>query len=377
MVTSPLITVGPNGMPPDEQHSSGGSFMPIPGAYGGAAGTPDENGMSVLSSLLDTEKQPDNEDDDPIECRLADEWIPPPEYQCYPISDQEARFHHSAHHRERKAIYVAYRSMGKFRPLHRFVNCGTCTRVLVRGRIGDEFEFRLVCERCHNRWCPACAKARSTIYAANIREWCSTQRRSIRFITLTLRHNDTPIKDQVDRINRSFLAIRRRSWWKSHVSGGVSFIEIKLGKDNRYHVHCHLIVEGNYMPVNELSDEWHAVTGDSPIVDVRAISNIDVVAGYVAKYGSKPIDRSIIFQPSRLIECIRALHGRRLATTFGSWKSLKLNQAPDESEPGTWQDVGSISEFLTSPWLEQMVLVQPTLAERIMKAWNPPNPTTQ
>lgn len=368
MLASPLTNIDADGTDSGPQRPESFISGPaVPDASGGVAGTPAIGGTPP-SSLLDAEKQPDNEEDDSIDCRLPDEWIPPPEYQCPPLWDNEARFHHSGHARERKAIYEAYKSMGKFRPLHRFVNCGCCSRVLCRGRIGDEFQFRVVASRCHNRWCPSCSKARSTIYAANIREWVSRKQRDIRFVTLTLRHNNTPLKDQIDRINRSFLALRRRSWWKASVFGGVSFIEIKTGKDNRFHVHIHAILEGKYIPVNELSAEWHAVTGDSPIVDVRSIANVDVVAGYVAKYGSKPIDRSIIFQPTKLVECIQALHGRRLATTFGSWKDLKLSDLPPEDEPGTWQDLGSLKDFLKSPWLEFMVQTQPELAERIVLA---------
>jgi hypothetical protein len=373
MVPSPISIVGQDGMPPANPTLAGGLFLPIPDAEDGGGGTPSLGGTpTVLSSSLDPEKQPDNDNDDAIECKLPDEWAPPPEFQSYPIWDEEAKFWHSSHARERKAVFNALSSMGRQRQLHRYVNCGGNTRVYVRGKIGDQFEFRVVAQRCHNRWCPHCARGRSTIYAANIKQWIVAKHRTVRFITLTLRHNDTPLRDQIDRICRSLLAIRRRSWWKSCVHGGVSFIEIKVGGDNRYHVHAHLIVEGTYASVKELSDEWHAVTGDSPVVDIRLVADPDVVAGYVAKYGSKPIDRAIVFQPKRLIECIQALHGRRLATTFGSWKDLKLNQMPEDDPPGTWQDCGSIREFIVSPWLEQMKLVQPDLADRLEKSWIPP-----
>lgn len=350
----------------------------VPDASGGGPlGTPDgKGGMPALSSSLDPEKQPGNEDDDSIEETLPDEWVPPPEYQCPPISQTEARFWHSTNRKERKAVYIALRTMGRYRSLHRYVNCGCCSRVLFKGKIGDEFAFRVVSSKCHNRWCPCCARARSSIYAENIREWVKETHRRVRFVTLTLRHSDTPLRDQVTRLNSCILALRRRSWWKAHVNGGVTFTEIKLGRDNRYHVHAHLIVEGVFMPHVELSEEWHAVTGDSPVVDVRDVSDPDVVAGYVAKYGSKPIDRDIVFQPTRLIECIQALHGRRLAATFGSWKDLSLSEIDSADETTGWQDVGSLSSFIHSELWPVMLDVAPALAERILLAChkaNPPN----
>jgi len=339
-----------------------------PDASGGVAGIPAIGGTPP-SALLDPEKQPDNADDGVEDCRLLDEWVPPPEYQIQPISDPEARFMHSSHHHERKAIYHALRSLGCYRQLHRYVNCGAAARVEMRACIGDVMEFRVVACCCHNRWCPRCARGRSTIYANNIRRWISDKHRRVRFMTLTLRHNDTPVRDQVSRLLSSLLAIRRRSWWKAHVYGGVAFVEIKIGGDNRYHVHAHLLVEGVYCAVNELSAEWHAVTGDSPIVDIRDVRDPDVVAGYVAKYASKPIDRKVIFQERRLCECITALHGRRLATTFGSWVDLKLNQTDADDDPASWRDAGSVAEFLRGPFLDMMIVFQPVLAKRIIDTW--------
>ena len=89
-------------------------------------------------------------------------------------------------------------------------------------------------------------------------------------ITLTLRHSDTPLRDQIKRLSQCFNNLKRREWWKSRVKGGVMFTELKIGRDNKWHVHCHIIAESSYLPNHELSQEWHAVTGDSPVVDVLA-----------------------------------------------------------------------------------------------------------
>lgn len=316
---------------------------------------------------LDIEKHPCNEDGSVCDCRLPDDWIPSPEWRVPPISDAEARFWHSGHARERQAVYEAYRAMGRHRPLHRFVNCGSDVRVLVRARIGDDIAFRLSSNRCRDRFCPLCARCRSTTLAANVSALIESRHATVRLITLTLRHSDTPLRDQLKRLTQSFNALKRRDFWTQHVVGGVMFTEIKIGRDNRWHVHCHIMAEGSYISSQELSQQWHAVTGDSPVVDVRAVKDVKTAAGYIAKYGSKPCDRSVLFSPQRLIEAIAALRGTRLCTTFGEWRGHKLTAPPKDSSSEGWAVVGSLNSLVTSDWWEAFQILKPEWAERVKR----------
>lgn len=145
------------------------------------------------------------------------------------------------------------------------------------------------------------------------------------------------------------------------------FTEIKIGRDGMWHVHCHIIAEGDYLPSSELSREWHAVTGDSPVVDVRDVADVKTAAGYVAKYGSKPCDPSVIYEPKRLIEAIEALKGVRMATTFGEWRGKRLSQSSDDTDNVGWEEIGTLHNIMSSelwPWL---CAQRPDLAERIEK----------
>lgn len=314
---------------------------------------------------LDLEKHPCNADDDASECKLPDEWLPPDEWQVPPISDLEARFWHSGHARERKALYEAYRALGRHRILHRFVNCGSDVRVFVRRRIGDELQIRLACHRCKDRFCPVCARCRSTILASNVAALIRKRACTVRLVTLTLRHSDTPLKDQLRRLTQSFNALKRREWWKARVRGGVMFTEIKIGRDNRWHVHCHIIAEGDFLDSQQLSAEWHSVTGDSPVVDVRAVKDLDHAARYVAKYGSKPCDRSVLFQPSRLTEAIQALRGSRLCTTFGEWRGTRLSSPSEDNDNVGWVEVGTLKSIADTEWWPLLCVLRPDWAERI------------
>lgn len=147
------------------------------------------------------------------------------------------------------------------------------------------------------------------------------------------------------------------------------FTEIKIGRDNRWHVHCHILAEGKFIDTNDLSREWHAVTGDSPVVDIRAVESVEKAAGYIAKYGSKPCDRSVIFQPSRLIEAIEAMHGARTCTTFGEWRGKRLSACSDDTDNVGWERVGTLQNIQQSEFWEIIVQVKPELAERVRRIW--------
>ena len=379
-----------HGPPPDlitstadqpRNNTGADSFSALPGSeMGDASGNPDawwnfpeenqpgqtdipETGDGLTS--LDIEKHPCNADDDVDDDRLPDEYLPPPEWQVPPISREESKFWHSSHQRERKAVYEAYHSMGRHRPLHRFVNCGSDVRVFVRRRIGDEFQVRVASCRCRDRFCPLCARCRSTILASNVATLIRERKCTVRLITLTLRHSDTPLKDQLARLTSSFNNLKRRAWWKARVVGGVMFTEIKIGRDNRWHVHCHIIAEGEYLANADLSREWHAVTGDSPVVDVRAVRDVETAAGYIAKYGSKPCDRSVIFQRSRLTEAIAAMKGTRTCTTFGEWRGKKLSACDEDTDNVGWFQIGTLNSVRDSEWWPVVVALRPDIAKRI------------
>ena len=143
------------------------------------------------------------------------------------------------------------------------------------------------------------------------------------------------------------------------------FTEIKIGRDSMWHVHCHIIAEGGFLPSSDLSREWHAVTGDSPIVDVRDVADVQAAAGYVAKYGSKPCDPSVIYSPERLVEAISALKGIRLATTFGEWRGKKLSASSDDTDDVGWEQLGTLHNIMSTEWWPWLCANRPDLAERI------------
>lgn len=120
-------------------------------------------------------------------------------------------------------------------------------------------------------------------------------------------------------------------------AGAVWSYEIKRGKGSGlWHPHVHAIWLCETPPEQaEISSEWHTVTKDSYIVDVRPISQEDPISGFleVFKYAVKFSDQS----ESDTWHCYETLRGRRLIGSFGEFYGIPepddLNDDPLEGLP--------------------------------------------
>lgn len=247
------------------------------------------------------------------------------EHDTEPIIEEESAFRHSHWAVRRSQIWKAYSRVGiGDSRLSRFANCGSGLW-LQRSANGDE--LHLSCNKCHDRWCSACQSERAGLIREKVAQHLAG--RSVRMLTLTLRHSPTPLADQIKRLYQSFNNFRRRSSWKLHVTGGVAFLECKVSeKSGMWHPHLHILNEGSFWDQKEISREWHAVTGDSSIVHVRKVDSSEHAAFYVTKYVTKPADSSVFAQEVKLDELIISLRGTRLALPFGGWQHLKLTEKP-------------------------------------------------
>jgi hypothetical protein len=273
---------------------------------------------------------------------LPGEVTPRIDFRSQPATREESRFRHSGWAVRRDKTWEALKAAGwSDSKLDRFRECGAGLWLEWSDEAKD---LRLRCNTCRDRWCLACGNERAGKVAANVATLIEA--RHARFVTLTRRHSAAPLRDQLDSLFACFLALRRRSWWKSHVVGGAAFLEVKISeRTHAWHVHLHIVCESEYLPQRELSAEWLAVTNDSSIVDVRAVPQAGKVAAYVSKYVTKPADASVYNDRDRLIELILALRGRRLCTTFGTWRGHKL----DDAEPSSvgWTAIGSLDRLLS------------------------------
>lgn len=111
------------------------------------------------------------------------------------------------------------------------------------------------------------------------------------------------------------------------VAGAVWSYEFKRGKNSGlHHPHLHMIALAENMPdAQELSAEWHNITGDSFIVDVRSISQDDPVSGFleVFKYAVKFSDQP----PADTVHGWELLGGKRLLASAGIFRGVNIPES--------------------------------------------------
>lgn len=234
-------------------------------------------------------------------------------------------------HRE-KVLRAFDRCMCHESRIYAYMGCGTSTWVMQSQTDPERFSLRSEC--CHDRWCPACAKSRAMVLRCNLEPLLHN--RVVRFVTLTLKHDDSPLGPKLDRLQESFDSLRRTKLWCDAVDAGVAFVEVAHNDETgRWHPHLHILCVGRYLPHDVLKAAWLNVTGDSHVVDVRLVQDPGKVAQYVTKYVTKPADNKLYRNDLALDQAIQALKGRRLVTTFGAWRGTPLlkNASMDDWTP--------------------------------------------
>ncbi len=250
-------------------------------------------------------------------------------------------FRHSGWAGHRRLVYQSLVRLNE--PTSRiagFSDCGFGAFILKSD--GDPPRYRVAGSSCHDRFCTPCATERARTIAHNVLDRMGTDR--VRFITLTLSHSIDELSCMVDKLYESFRTLQRTKLWRKHVTGGVSFLEIKRSsRSDHWHPHLHVLAQGSYVEKPLLQAAWHRITGDSFIVDVRLAGGRKNVTHYVTKYASKPLNTSFIHDRLWLDEAIRALKGRRLCATFGKWRGTKLLDNPSEE---AWENLGSLTDWV-------------------------------
>lgn len=236
-------------------------------------------------------------------------------------------FRHSGWARLRRRVHDAMDATGQsIARRDAFRTCGANCYVLQAKN--DPTNLKLAASCCHDRFCLPCANSRSRTIAANVAPYLKGA--PIRFITLTLRHNDSPLSVEIERLYRCFKELRKHPLWKNTQRGGAAFLEIKRSRDRKsWHPHFHVVSQGKFIDLARLQLLWKSITKDSWIVDVRLVRNAENVTQYVTKYASKPFDGTLFESPDTLAEAMIALQGRRMIVTFGNWKGLQMTEKPN------------------------------------------------
>lgn len=282
-----------------------------------------------------------------VPCLPDHAWLPMPEppvrFQA-PLTRTilpAVAFRHSGWARDRQRVYNALeRTLQSASRLDAFAHCGS--RSYVYQTLDDPPEYRVAGSACHDRFCMPCTRERGQTVAANINTRLEQQR--ARFVTLTLRTDGLDCAGGMLKLQHAFRRLLRTRLWLDRVDGGAAFLEVKWNADSsRWHPHIHAIVQGRFIPHDQLARAWKRITGDSHIVRIQLVASPAEVVRYVTTYASKCLRTADFPTDAVLQEAINVLHRTRLCRTFGTWRGLRLAE-PDPST--TWVVVAPLADLL-------------------------------
>ena len=256
-------------------------------------------------------------------------------------SRRETLFRHSGWLAKRRRVTDAMeRAALPLKRQLRFACCGASAVVEINEETG---ESRLSAFYCGDRFCDPCGAARGARARRAIASLLG--KRPSWLVTVTQAARSVSCGEALDTLNVRLKRLRASEAWKKAFDGGCGVSEIKIGSGSgEWHVHQHMICTGRGISRRELADAWFAATGDSFIVDVDEVRSPERAGGYVAKYLTKGFDRSLLRDPARLCDCMRAVAGRRLLVTFGSWYNAIGDDSP--APVGRWRVVGGLDGIL-------------------------------
>lgn len=209
----------------------------------------------------------------------------------------------------------------------------------------DQHGKPMLClQSCRDRLCPRCQCDRGRAATLRITALCQTMN-APRFITLTLKHRNASLLQELDRAADAFRILRRDPVWRRHVSGGVYAIQVtKNPQTSRWHVHFHMLVDGSFFPQKLLSDLWLKCTGDSPVVDIQSVADRAATAKYISSYVTKP-NALDSWDHASICQYATAMHGRRTLHTFGTMHGRPVDPPAEATERKSADSLGSIARF--------------------------------
>jgi hypothetical protein len=199
--------------------------------------------------------------------------------------------------------------------------------------------------------CPLCAIRRGakalSAYLPRYEAVIASQPR-LRPFLVTLTVKDGPdLNERFNHLHKS----QRALWMTKHrargsvldgVAAAVWSYEVKKGAGSgQWHPHLHMVALAETAPDQEqLAKEWHAITGDSFIVDVRPIDQEDPASGFleVFKYALKFSD----MEPADTYEAHLVLSGRRLVGSAGLFRGIEI---PDKLTDEPLDDLPYVDLF--------------------------------
>ena len=212
---------------------------------------------------------------------------------------------------------------------HRFEGCGRkyntfrCKNIHEhKAKERHDIAFPYCCEQ---RICDRCCMKRGNVVREKVIDILKhrNKTRTNKFSLLTLTKKMSNVRylspSEVKRFNKHVRKLINELFPKSDDCGALAVLE--FGK--KLNIHAHIIVYGPYYPQSYISRKWKEITGDSYIVDIRAIRDHKVVANYLVKYIAKsPKFDNLKFYSAYL----KAISGVRRLHRYGIFYGFKAGE---------------------------------------------------
>lgn len=191
--------------------------------------------------------------------------------------------------------------------------------------------------------CPLCAIRRGAkMLAAYLQRWdvIKLQNPNLKAFLITLTVKDgVDLAERFGHLKKSLQELfkhksRGRGCALDCVAAAVWSYEFKRGKNSGlHHPHLHMIALAETMPDQAaLSAEWHNITGDSFIVDVRPISQDDPASGFIEvfKYAVKFSEQA----PADTVHAWVTLASKRLIASSGLFRGVEVPESLLDASEG-------------------------------------------
>ena len=244
-----------------------------------------------------------------------------------------------SNYQTKKKLTVALKEVGENELASRVELCGskftavTCGKHIVQRKPHHKCDFRL---------CPFCAPRRSRKIMANYlpKALAFVRHSSVPVVpvhlTLTLKHYPgETLKQSRKRLLGAFKKLIKRKLWGEYFAGGMYAVETTVSKgDGCWHTHLHtLAFRKRFFDTELLRSEWLAVTGDSNVLHLDRVTDLQSGMREVVKYISKPLDINAF--STKHIKQFLEIKGQRMFSAFGEFAEFCKTFEPSDNEAGS------------------------------------------
>lgn len=256
---------------------------------------------------------------------------------------QQVRFAHALEERKRWLALIddAEPSLAA---RARFKSCGSSAKLAYSPA---EARYFVAASTCKNRFCPACRVRRQMAVADSLqRYFVNAPAREWQFITLTLKHTNAPLVEQLDFLTKCFKRLRQEPVWQHRVTHGFAVVEItRNAKTHQWHPHLHILAHVKFLDWRDLRATWCTLTHGSNVIDCQVVKRQTDAIRYVVAYMGKAPSDSVLTVDAVAIELYQALRSQHLLIRFGK-PPIKPPPAETHTLPGDIVWLGDVESLI-------------------------------